>query len=246
MSNIVFITGTDTSVGKTVVSSLLTSFLYQQGIEVFPIKPVETGCKKNLAGKLVGSDSELLWELTGNNFELDEICPYAFKTPAAPIVAARKEERELDPKLIVEKIKEQARLNEIVIAEGAGGLLVPIAENYSYLNLIKDCQAKVVVVVGSRLGALNHSLLTFSVLRTARIDVLGYVFNELYPPTQTDQKDALETNRAVLKELASPFEIEEICYLKNLGEIRGPEDIQPRALKLEAIRKLAERVYGNF
>lgn len=242
MSNIVFITGTDTGVGKTVVSSLLTSFFYQQGIDVFPLKPVETGCKKTSAGKLLGRDTELLWELTAKNFKIDEICPFAFRTPVAPIVAAKKENIELDPQIIVENIKQRSRENEIVIVEGAGGLLVPLAENYSYLNLIKDCGARTIVVVGSRLGALNHSLLTFSVLRTAGLEVMGYVFNELYPLTQTDQKDALETNRAVLKELARPFEIDELCYLKNLGDIRCPEDIQARALKLEAIRKLAEKL----
>lgn len=231
MAKVILVTGTDTGVGKTVVCGLLTSFFYQQGIDVSPLKPVETGCVGDF-----GPDTLMYSELT--NISPSEICPYSFKTPVAPLVAMRKEGREISIEAILQIIADKKDENEIVIIEGAGGLMVPIVENYNYLDLAKEIDAEVLVVVGSRLGALNHALLTFKALEGVKTP--GYVLNEVYP--SVGQEDALETNREILKELAGSYGMEELGYLRNLGMVVGAEEISKNAIELEEVVSLAKKI----
>ncbi|MBP9839234.1 MAG: dethiobiotin synthase, partial [Proteobacteria bacterium] len=165
-NNIIFITGTDTGVGKTLITSLLLQQLLADGLNVTAVKPIETGCKKS-KGELIPADGKVYQKLLHEKIEL--IVPYRYQLAVAPIVAAKKEKRTISIEKIKKLILEKAKNHSLVLVEGAGGLLVPITEDYSFADLAKDLQAKCLVVVGSRLGAINQALLTFEVLKNRKI-----------------------------------------------------------------------------
>lgn len=211
---IILITGTDTEIGKTTVTALLAAFVSQAGVRVRALKPIETGCLGRGA-----RDSLLLAQV------LDEDVPnypglnYRFQDPVSPLVAARGEGTVIDRHLLLQAIRDQAARVDILLVEGIGGLLVPIAEDYTYADLARDMDMEALVVVGSRLGALNHALLTFEALRVRKISVLGYVLNDLFRQDEEPSgATALSTNRDMLRELAVRYEIEEVGYLPYLAE----------------------------
>lgn len=177
-SNILFITGTDTNVGKTVVTSLLVNYLVRVGVDVSVVKPIETGCR-SVDGELVGADEEILHLAMGGSEKKSTIVFSKFKTPVAPQVAEELEGKSIDLDLIKKQILEASLKTKLLIVEGAGGLLVPISGGYSYADLIADCEMNTLLVVGSRLGALNHAALTMEVLSARGLPSVGYVLNDL-------------------------------------------------------------------
>lgn len=247
---IVFITGTDTGVGKTTVSVLLASYLREKGIDFRVIKPIETGCEVTSTGETIASDAVLLWKASGQKQSLDEITPWKFLAPLAPQMAAQETGTQIEPETLTKKIKAQAQLCDILLVEGAGGLLVPIAHGYTFGDLVDACNMAVLVVVGSRLGAINHAALTFEVLRHRQLSVLGYVLNDFFArdgkTAEKDfeiQKEAINTNRELLKSIGSYYGIQEMCslpYLKDVASLEWPLDgrVEKEVAKLgEAIVK---------
>ena len=120
MSNILFVTGTDTGVGKTVVSTLLLTGLRQRGVDVKVVKPIETGCRLDEAGELVAADAVELWKASGCVQTIDEVSPYRFLTAVAPNVAARKEDREINYSALCQHIEEQSASAELLIVKVRG------------------------------------------------------------------------------------------------------------------------------
>lgn len=176
-----FITGTDTNVGKTVVAAAMAAFLKSKGISVGVMKPLESGClsgarskAKNLQNK---SDSLYLKEMSQSKDDLDLINTYAFIAPLAPGIAAELEGIEISIDKILENYSKLALLHEIVIVEGAGGLLVPISKSETVLDLIKAMKADVLIVSRAGLGCVNHSLLTLARLEQENIQAVGIVLN---------------------------------------------------------------------
>jgi len=219
VSKIVLITGTDTGVGKTFVSALIVANLKQRGLRVAVCKPVETGCEMDPdLEELVGRDGELLNVLNGNEQEIGEVSPYRFLTPVAPFVAAKLEKVEISTNALEQHILKLSEKVDIVVVEGAGGLLVPITANYTFADLAANCGAQSIVVVGSKLGALNHACLTFEVLRNRNLKFLGYVFNDLFN-TANATEPALATNSEALRQLASLYGAEECCHLERCDEV---------------------------
>lgn len=210
----VFVTGTDTGVGKTLVSVILVSALRRRGLCVRVMKPVETGCGEDLQTR----DAELLRTAACDPREMSLIVPYRFSRPVAPGVAESLENRSIDLSYLGEIIDEARIAADVLVIEGAGGLLVPLSGTATWADVLPDWGASVIVIVASRLGAINHSALTFEVLRHRGIPVIGYVLNELLNPRSLvgaqdmdeDQSDALLTNRAAVRRIASSYGIAEI------------------------------------
>jgi dethiobiotin synthetase len=187
-----FITGTDTGVGKTVIAGAIAAYLREQGKDVGVMKPAETGCRKmtstqakKYAGgsaKCVGSelypvDAAFLKEASGSADPLDLICPYRFAEPLAPAVAAKRAGVKIKTALIRENLKVIAARHDFVIVEGAGGLMVPLYGKYLYLDLAAELDMRLVIVGRAGLGTINHTLLTLHAARSRGLKISGIILN---------------------------------------------------------------------
>ena len=171
-----FITGTDTNVGKTVVTACLLALYRKQGIRTGIMKPIETGVDPTCSSE-ANSDAKFLLKISGNRDTLEEVCPIRLKPAAAPLQAARMANQSLDIDLIMENFRRlQTRHNQMLV-EGIGGLMVPLKPNYLVSDLIKDMQLPLIVVSRIALGTLNHTLLTLKVAQEAGIEIAGIILN---------------------------------------------------------------------
>ena len=194
------LTGTDTGVGKTTVGSALAAALVNRGFKVGVVKPFETGCAPGPEGALIPSDAEQLRYFAACDEPLDSICPIRCREPLAPAVALRRAGRSVDLAMLHAAILGIVARHEITLVEGAGGLLVPIAPSATFADLARACTLPVIVVVGNRLGALNHAQLTVRFAEQANLTVAGYIINTLSPEADL----ATETNVEGLTELLGP------------------------------------------
>ncbi len=171
-----FITGTDTGVGKTVVAATLAYALRQRHIDFSYVKPVESGIasREYLEKK---SDAALVKKAGALSEPLTEIVPFTFREPLAPLLAARREGVNLSGKELSECIKSRIKPSKLTLVEGAGGILAPLCPNYLVIDLIKDLQLPVLVVCRTSLGAINHTMLTLDRLRQEKIEPVGIIAN---------------------------------------------------------------------
>lgn len=165
----VFITGTDTGVGKTFVAQGIALCLRARGIDVGLMKPVQCG----------GNDAATLKRSLGLKDEPSLINPYYAPGPYAPPVAFKKARINIDPRRIVRSFNQLKRMHRFVIVEGAGGLLVPIKDGYFVSDLVRDLGLALVIVSRPGLGAINHTLLTLKAARQEGIEVIGVIINGL-------------------------------------------------------------------
>ncbi len=168
----VFVTGTDTGVGKTLVACALVRALRSRGLDVGVMKPVETGV--GAAGPL---DARALREAAGVADPLELVCPFALALPAAPTVAAADEGRDVDLEAIERAFATLAARHACMVVEGAGGLLVPVADGASIADLAHTLALPLLVVARASLGTINHTLLTLEAARARGIRVAGVVFS---------------------------------------------------------------------
>ena len=194
--NGIFVTGTDTGVGKTFTSCGLISVLSGLGKRVGVLKPAETGCSLQ-NGVLYPEDATRLAAFSRTAEPLDRVCPYRFAPPLAPSVAAAQVGVTIDPAHIGAVFRKISEQHDVTLVEGAGGLLVPLVGRYTFADLARDLALPVLVVVGSKLGALNHTLLTLQGAQNHGLSVLGYLVNHPYP--QMDE--ATRTNAQILRQL---------------------------------------------
>lgn len=192
----VLITGTDTGVGKTVVGCGLAAALTAQGKTVGVLKPAETGCSLRNS-VLYPEDAARLAAFARVSLPLDQVCPYRFAPPVAPSVAAELSGMTIEPRRIISIFEQIAERCDFTIVEGAGGLLVPLTGRYSFADLARDLRLPLLVVVGSKLGALNHTLLTLHCAQTLSLPLMGYVLN--HPTPNSDI--ATQTNARTLAHL---------------------------------------------
>ena len=171
-----FIAGTDTGVGKTVVTAGIAAYLRNKGLDCGVMKPVESGCLSGAAG----SDSDYLKRISGCSDDVDLINTYAFQAPLAPGVAAKEEGVEIQFEAIAEGYRRLELLHPWVLVEGAGGLLVPLSEQQSLVDLIAFLGLPVLLVARLGLGTLNHTLLSLHYLASRNIPVVGVVLNTLH------------------------------------------------------------------
>lgn len=174
-----FITGTDTGVGKTVVAGAIAAWLARRGGRVGVFKPVATGCPHRREG-LVSEDAEFLAACADARHPLHIICPQRYAEPLAPAVAAERAKRPLDWAEIGRAWREVASSSDVLIVEGVGGVLVPLDESRTALDVAAEMALPAVVVARAGLGTINHTLLTLRALREAGVSVAGVVVNR-YP-----------------------------------------------------------------
>jgi dethiobiotin synthetase len=203
-----FIIGTDTGVGKTLITAGLAAALRARGIDVGVMKPIETGCLTR-GGRLLPLDAMTLREASGSRDALDLINPYRFREPLAPMVAAEVSGRRIDMEKLSERFVRLADRHLAVLVEGAGGLMVPITETSSFLDLAGLLRLPLLVVIGSRLGALNHARLTVEAALHARLPVAGAILN--HPNEQ--RSPAQRTNLLALRRVLPVPVLAEISYL---------------------------------
>ena len=196
----VFITGTDTGVGKTLVSCGLAAALSRSGRTVGVMKPIETGCEPAPSGGLRAADAEALHFYSGASTSPDDVCPQRFAEPLAPEVAAQRAGVTVDLDKIDSSFRRIAAGADFVIVEGAGGLLVPIAGGVCMADLAARFELPLLVVVGSKLGAINHARLTYECARARQLDVYGYVINFLSPGADLAADTNIEVLRGLLGE----------------------------------------------
>lgn len=186
---IVFVAGTDTGVGKTWVAVRLLKLLRQQGFSAVGFKPVAAGCEETPEG-LRNDDAEQLLAASSAGFAYDEINPVALREPIAPHIAAAHEGRVIDPeRIIAGAVALQGRADWVVV-EGAGGLMVPLNAQTDFLDLLSATQWPALLVIGMRLGCLNHAYLSASVLKKAGIPFAWHA--NVLPPEQPSLMDNLQ------------------------------------------------------
>ncbi len=191
--SVLFVTGTDTGVGKTLVTAALAAALTRHGRRVGVVKPAETGCRPD------AEDARTLTAAARDDAPLDAVCPYRLPDPLAPMLAAERAGVVIDVDDLVRRVRRRAATVDVLLVEGAGGLLVPLARDASFADFAARLAARVVVVVGSRLGAINHALLTFDALAHRGMAMAGYVINRL----GTDDDLAVATNESLLARLTA-------------------------------------------
>jgi dethiobiotin synthetase len=166
------VTGTDTGVGKTFVACALAHALRARGRTVAVMKPVETGVIDQ------PGDALRLREAADDAAPLEDICPYRLRTPVAPSVAARLEGVTIDLARLEALVRRRLRAADVLLVEGAGGLLVPIADSVTYADLAARLGLQLLIVAANRLGTVNHCALTARVAETSGLAVLGFVLSQ--------------------------------------------------------------------
>ncbi len=229
---LIFVTGTDTGVGKTLLTALLLCHLRSTGCSALALKPFCSGGR---------ADAELLDALQSGELSIDEINPYYFTEPVAPLVSARKHRRSIRLSDVLERIQAVATAQSVrsksriktpvLLIEGSGGLLVPLAEGFAVSDLIASLRCEVLVVARNQLGTINHTLLTVKALRDALRGRLrrssAPVKVVMMEPRLSDVSSA--TNVHILRELLAPVAVLALDYLG------------PKCGTATAIRKAAQK-----
>ena len=194
MDNI-YVAGTDTGVGKTVLSLLLMQFFFRGGYHPFYLKPLQTGCANACDRE---SDAAFVYrhvaQLTGK--DPAESVIYCFRNPKAPYFAARDEGQEIDLALMEKVVREKSLLYSPLILEAAGGLLVPVKEGTLMIDAIKSTGARVIIAARAGLGTINHTLLSLDAMLTRGLRPAGVVFLD---PGETPPDMIAENMEAVAR-----------------------------------------------
>lgn len=200
MARGIFITGTDTGVGKTVVTAAVARHLAQRGLSVGVMKPVETGVSD---GSREWTDAYRLRSAAGLDDLLERISPYQFSKPLAPLAAAREAGKTIVLQDIVRSVDEMATHHAMTLVEGVGGVLVPMAPGWDVRDLIQHLGLPVIVVGRSGLGGINHARLTIEALRLRQSQVLALVLNESRPVSSAIEWEQARTTQSLLRELSA-------------------------------------------
>lgn len=187
-----FIAGTSTEVGKTHVAALIVRSLVQSGRRVGVYKPTASGCRETTEG-LVADDALALWEAAGRPLTLEQVCPQRFLAPLAPPRAALAEGRRVDATLLRAGLEPWLAASEIVVVEGAGGLMSPLSDADYNIDLAAELGRPLVIVAANELGVINATLQTLitAKARAPHLPIAGVVLNQA---TQRPNDASLATN----------------------------------------------------
>ena len=212
----IFIIGTDTEVGKTLIAAGLVVALQDRGIDVGVMKPLESGalCFESAP---IPRDAFYLKEISGVQDALDLINPYCFQAPLAPGVAAEQEGIEVNLQRIKKTYEELKGRHQFMVVEGAGGLLVPIAKGTLLPELIKVLNLPLLLVARSSLGTINHALLSLSYCQQEGLDVVGIVINKSTP----DADPAEESNPRHITHFGKAPVWGSFPYLRDYAGVKG-------------------------
>ena len=174
--NSFFITGTDTDVGKTCVSAALAKHFRDNDVDVGVMKPFASGYK--VTPDSVSADVEILMKYSGVTDSIDLVNPYYFEIPTSPYDASKQLNLEIDISKVIESYNQLSSIHDIVIVEGIGGIMTPISRNYFVSDLISDLQLSSFIVTGSKIGAVNHFMLTYEHARQKNLNLKGFFINQ--------------------------------------------------------------------
>ena len=191
----IFITGTDTGVGKSVVTGLLAKYLREKGHKVITQKWIQTGscipADINLHLKIMGVSKSVIKN------HLNYICPYVFKLPASPHLAAGFEKKRINVSKIKKSFELLSAKFDFVIVEGIGGALVPVNEKRLVIDIANELGLSVLIVAQNKLGAINHALMTIEVLKHRKMKILGVLFNNC----KGENKLVLKDNPDIIRKI---------------------------------------------
>lgn len=173
-----FITGTDTGIGKTHATIALMEQFKKQGYQVAGMKPIASGAEQK-NGSLINEDAALIMNACSNPTDYGLINPAVFELPVAPHIAASQSGQNINLEKIKECFDQLASNNDIVIVEGAGGWRVPLSESENMADLVKKLGLPVVLVVGFRLGCINHAIMTAELIKKDGLKLIGWLKNQL-------------------------------------------------------------------
>jgi dethiobiotin synthetase len=190
-----FITGTDTEVGKTCITAGFTHAFTQAGWRVAPIKPLAAG-QELVDGHWVNEDVQRLHAAQNIGMTPEQVGPLQFRAACAPHIAAALEGRSIEREPVLTSVRASAALGELALVEGVGGFRVPLCKGWDTADLAVDLGLPVVLVVGLRLGCINHALLTAEAIRARGLKLVGWVGNQVDAdmPHLTDNLAALDAS----------------------------------------------------
>jgi len=174
--NGLFITGTDTGVGKTLIAGAIVKSLTDKGLKVGVFKPIAIGCKRRWEGR-VSFETEFLADCATSELSLSTITPVGYLTAAAPIVSAAREEQPIDFAKIAAAYKQICQICDIAIVEGIGGVRTPLTEEFDLLDLAAEFDLPMVIVARPDPGTINHTLMTIDCIWAAELKIAGVVIN---------------------------------------------------------------------
>jgi dethiobiotin synthetase len=180
MSQAYFVTGTDTGSGKTTIASALIRHFVNQGLQTVGMKPIASGCDF-VDGQAINEDVTALIQASNINGPMTIVNPYRFMPAIAPHIAASQAGVNIDTKVILDAYHQLSRIADVVIVEGAGGFLVPINAGQTLADLAIQLDIPIILVVGMRLGCINHALLTVEAIKSRGLTLAGWVANQVDP-----------------------------------------------------------------
>lgn len=180
-----FVTGTDTEIGKTHVTGCIGLSLVKSGYKVIPCKPIASGCIRQENSELLSEDALFLQQACRSSHRLDQICPYRFEAGISPQQAISQANDHISIENLASKVVFEK--NGITLVEGAGGFYSPIASDGLNSDLAKKLALPVILVVGDRLGCINHALLSIDAIHNAGLELKAVVVNQLNPVNNYSQ-----------------------------------------------------------
>jgi dethiobiotin synthetase len=208
-----FITATDTGVGKTTITAALAFELRAIGVNVGIMKPFATGTPQKVGYK--SEDVSILANFAQTKDPEELVNPYFFPIPASPYTAANKMGTEIDIEFVMHQFEKLQTLYDMVLVEGIGGILTPLLKNYYIVDLIKDLGLSTIVVTSSRIGTVNHTLMTLNIAQRCGLNVRGLIINSI---------DSEGYNVSELKnDLTNLSGIEILCTVPHLNNVEIAE-----------------------
>ena len=195
-----FVTGTDTEIGKTYVSSLLLKLLIEEGYRAIGMKPVASGAKV-IDGMLKNEDALSLIKASNVESDYQTINPYVFKPAISPHLAAERAGKEIDIEKIKSNFEQLQNTSDLVIVEGVGGWYAPLSMQTTVADLAEALALPIILVVGLRLGCLNHALLTAQAIRQSGLRVAGWLANHIEKDFSSAE-DNISTLKHYLNDIA--------------------------------------------
>ena len=171
-----FVTGTDTDVGKTCITASIVNHLSKMNVDVGVMKPFASGYKATVDS--VSDDVKILMKYSRVNDPIDLVNPYFFEIPTSPYDACKQLNLEIEISRVIDSYKQLTSSHDVVIVEGIGGIMTPISKNYFVSDLISDLQMNTIIVTGSKIGTMNHLMLTYQHVKEKNLCLNGFVVNQ--------------------------------------------------------------------
>ena len=220
-----FITGTDTEIGKTFISSILIRLLIEKNLNVIGMKPIASGAK-NIGGVLKNEDALSLINASNVTADYKNINPYVFEPAISPHIAAEDAGVEINLEKIKDNFNFLEKKSDVVIVEGVGGWHAPLSLHTTVADLAKELNQPIILVVGLRLGCLNHALLTAQAIRQSGLPIAGWIANHV-----KDNFSSAEKNIETLKHFLNDFPfLGTVTYQTNLDHQFSIEHINKQML----------------